>query len=61
MSKNLNYKLKKEDKYICDPSKCGIKGPPGALGHEPYGERFADCTNYVNHLFSNSIRQIEHI
>jgi hypothetical protein len=53
MSKNLNFELKKEESYICDPSKCGVEGSPGALGHGPYGERPADSTNYVNHLLSN--------
>jgi hypothetical protein len=43
----------KEESYTCDPSKCGVEGSPGALGHEPYGERHVDCTNYVNHLLSN--------
>jgi hypothetical protein len=61
MSKNLNSKLKKEDDCTCDPSKCGAEGSPGALGRGPYGERLVDCTNYVNHLLSNSIGQIEHI
>jgi hypothetical protein len=50
MSKNLNSKLKKKEKYTYDPSKCGVEGSPDALGHEPYGERPADCTNYINHL-----------
>jgi hypothetical protein len=53
MSKNLNYELKKEDNYICDVSMHGVEGSLGALGHGPYGESPADCTNYVNHLLSN--------
>jgi hypothetical protein len=53
MSKNLNSKLKKEENCTCDPSKRGVKGSPGALGHGTYGERPADCTNYINHLLSN--------
>jgi hypothetical protein len=51
--------LKKKESYTCDPSNHGVKGSPGALGHEPYGERPADYTNYVNNLLSNWIRQIE--
>jgi hypothetical protein len=50
MSKNLNFELKKEESYTCDPSKRGVEGSMGALGHGPYGERPADCINYVNHL-----------
>jgi hypothetical protein len=61
MSKNLNYELKKQEKYTCDPSKCGVEGSPGALGRRPFRERHVDCTNYVNQLLSNSIRQIEYI
>jgi hypothetical protein len=53
MSKNLNSELKKEESYTCDPSKRGVKGSLGALGHGLYGERHADYTNYVNHLLSN--------
>jgi hypothetical protein len=53
MSKNLNSELKKKESYTCDPSKCGVEGSSGALGCGPYGERPADCTNYVNHLLSN--------
>jgi hypothetical protein len=53
MSKNLNSELKKEESYTCDPSKHGVEGSPGALGRKLYGERHADCTNYVNHLLSN--------
>jgi hypothetical protein len=53
MSKNLNSELKKEENYTCDPSKRGVERSPGALICEPYGERHADCTNYVNHLLSN--------
>jgi hypothetical protein len=53
MSKNLNSELKKEENYTCDPSKRGVKGLSGALGRGLYGERHADCTNYVNHLLSN--------
>jgi hypothetical protein len=53
MCKNLNFELKKEKSYTYDPSKHGVKGSSGALGREPYGERPADCTNYVNHLLSN--------
>jgi hypothetical protein len=53
MSKNLNSELKKEESYTCDPSKREVEGPSGVLGHEPYGERHVDCTNYVNHLLSN--------
>jgi hypothetical protein len=61
MNKNLNSELKKEESYTCDPSKHRVEGSPGALGRGPYGERPADHTNYVNHLLSNWIRQIEHI
>jgi hypothetical protein len=61
MSKNLNSELKKEESYTCDPLKHGVEGSPGALGYRPYGERSTDCTDYVNHLLSNWIRQIEHI
>jgi hypothetical protein len=61
MSKNLNSKLKKEESYIYDPSKHGVKGSPSALGHGPYWERPADYTNYINHLLSNWIIQMEHI
>jgi hypothetical protein len=50
MSKNLNSELKKKESCTCDPSKHGVKGSPGALGHGLYGERPMDCTNYVNHL-----------
>jgi hypothetical protein len=53
MSKNLNSELKKEESYTCDASKRGVEGSPGVLGHIPYGERPADCTNYINHLLSN--------
>jgi hypothetical protein len=53
MSKNLNSELKKEESYICDPSKRGVEGSSGALGHGPYAERHVDCTNYINHLLSN--------
>jgi hypothetical protein len=53
MSKNLNSKLKKEESYICDPSKHGVEGSPGALVHEPYGERHVDYRNYVNQLLLN--------
>jgi hypothetical protein len=53
MSKNLNSELKNEESYICDPSKHGVEGSPGALGHRPYGKRPTECTNYVNHLLSN--------
>jgi hypothetical protein len=53
MSKNLNSELKKEENYICDPSKRGVEVSLGALGCKPYGERHADCMNYVNHLLSN--------
>jgi hypothetical protein len=53
MRKNLNFKLKKEENYICDLSKCGVEGSPSALGRGPYGERPADYMNYVNHLLSN--------
>jgi hypothetical protein len=53
MSKNLNSKLKKEESYTCDPSRCGVEGLPDALGHGPYGERPIDYTNYINHLLSN--------
>jgi hypothetical protein len=52
MSKNLNSELKNEESYICDPSKRGVKGSLGALGRGPFGERHADCTNYINHLLS---------
>jgi hypothetical protein len=53
MSKNLNSELKKEESYTCDPSKRGVEGSPGALGHRPCGERPIDYTNYVNHLLLN--------
>jgi hypothetical protein len=53
MSKKLNSKLKKEESYTYDASKREIKETLDPLGHGPYGERFADCTNYVNHLLSN--------
>jgi hypothetical protein len=53
MSKILNFELKKEENYTCDPSKHGVEGSPNALGHRPYGERPTDCINYVNHLLSN--------
>jgi hypothetical protein len=53
MSKNLNYELKKEENYTCDPLKRGVEGSSVELGRELYGERPADCTNYVNHLLSN--------
>jgi hypothetical protein len=53
MRKNLNSELKKEEDCNYDPSKGGVDGSPGALGHGPYGERPADCMNYVNHLLSN--------
>jgi hypothetical protein len=53
MSKNLNSELKKDESYTCDPSKRGVKGLSGALGHGLYGERPIDCTNYINHLLSN--------
>jgi hypothetical protein len=56
MSKNLNFELKNEESYTCDPSKDGVEGSSGALGRGLYGERFADCKNYVNHLLSNWIR-----
>jgi hypothetical protein len=47
MSKNLNFELKKEEYYTCDPSKRGVKGSLGALECRPYGERPADCAHYV--------------
>jgi hypothetical protein len=53
MSKNLNSELKKEESYTCDPSKRQVEGSLGALGHGSYGERPANCINYVNHLLSN--------
>jgi hypothetical protein len=53
MNKNLNSELKKEENYTCDPSKHGVEGSSGALGCETYGERLANCTNYINHLLSN--------
>jgi hypothetical protein len=53
MSKNLNSILKNEESYTCDPSKCGVDGSPGVLGCGLYGERSADCKNYVNYLLSN--------
>jgi hypothetical protein len=37
MSKNLNSKLKKEENYNCDPSKCAIEGSLDVLGCGPYG------------------------
>jgi hypothetical protein len=61
MSKNLNSELKKEESYTCDPLKRGVEGSSGALGHGPYGETPADCTNYINNSLLNCIRQIEHI
>jgi hypothetical protein len=53
MSKNLNSELKKKRSYTCDPSKRGVEGSSGALGHGSYGERHADSINHVNHLLSN--------
>jgi hypothetical protein len=53
MSKNLNFELKNKENYTCDPSKRGVEGLSGALGHERHGERHADYTNFVNHLLSN--------
>jgi hypothetical protein len=53
MSKNLSSELKKEESYTYDPSKRGVEGSLGMLGHGPYGERPADYTHYVNHLLSN--------
>jgi hypothetical protein len=53
MSKNLNSVLKNEESYTCDPSKCGVEGSSGVLGCGSYGERSADCKNYVNYLLSN--------
>jgi hypothetical protein len=53
MSKNLNSELKKEENYTWDSSKRGVEGSSGASGRGPYGERPADCVNYVNHLLSN--------
>jgi hypothetical protein len=53
MSKNLNSELKKEESYTCDPSRHGVEGSLGALGCRLYGERFTDCTNYINHLLLN--------
>jgi hypothetical protein len=53
MSKNLNSGLKMEESYTCDPSKRGVEGSSSALGRGPYGERPADCINYVNHLLLN--------
>jgi hypothetical protein len=53
MSKNLNSELKMEESYTCDPSKRGVEGSPGALGHGLYGERHVDYINYVNHLLLN--------
>jgi hypothetical protein len=32
MSRNLNFELKKEESYTCDPSKRGVEGSPDALG-----------------------------
>jgi hypothetical protein len=61
MSKNLNSKLKNEESYTYDMSKHGVKGLTGALGRGPYRERHMDCIDYVNHLLSNWIGQIEHI
>jgi hypothetical protein len=52
MSKNLNSELKKEENFTCDPSRRGVKGSSGAMGHIPYGERPTDCTTYINHLLS---------
>jgi hypothetical protein len=59
MSKNLNSELKKEESYTCDPSNRGVKESSSVLGRGSYGERHVDCTNYINHLLSNWIRQIE--
>jgi hypothetical protein len=53
MSQNLKSELKKEENYTCDLWKRGVEVLSGALGHEPYGERHVDCTNYVNQLLSN--------
>jgi hypothetical protein len=61
MSKNLNSELKKEENCTYYPSMSGVGRSSGALGHGLYGERPMNCTNYINHLLSNSIGQIEHI
>jgi hypothetical protein len=61
MSKNLNSELKKKEDCTYDPSKRGIEGSPSVLGHGPYREKHAVCMNYVYHLLSNWIEQIEHI
>jgi hypothetical protein len=61
MSKNLNFELKKEEDCTCDPLKRGVEGSPVVLGRGPYGERHVVCTNYINHLLSNLIGQVEHI
>jgi hypothetical protein len=50
MSKNLNSELTKEENFTYDPSRCEVEGSPGAVGHEPYGERPVDYTTYVDHL-----------
>jgi hypothetical protein len=34
------------DNYTYDPLKRGVEGSLGVLGHESYGERIMDCTNY---------------
>jgi hypothetical protein len=54
----FEFWIENKENYTCDPSKRGVEGSPGALGHKPYGERHVDYTNSVNHLLSNWIRQI---
>jgi hypothetical protein len=50
MCKNLTSKLKKEENFTCDPSRRGVEGSFGAVGHEPYEERLLECMTYINHL-----------
>jgi hypothetical protein len=55
MSKNLNSKLKKEESYTCDPSKCGVEGLPDALGRRPYVERCHTPKFQILECDSNSL------
>jgi hypothetical protein len=50
----MNSKLNKNDKFTCDPWRRVVEGSPEAVGCKicysgPYGEKPADCTNYINH------------
>jgi hypothetical protein len=59
MSKNLNSKLKNEENYTCDPSKRGVEGSTGVLGHRPYGERSSELKNEENYTCDPSKRGIK--